>query len=62
MSKPADNLFPFEKIMRDSHLCPCCGCDVNKEAFRDDISRREFEISGMCQQCQDSVFGIIGEE
>jgi hypothetical protein len=25
--------------------------------FRDDLSRKEFSISGMCQSCQDSVFG-----
>ena len=25
--------------------------------FRDDLSKREFSISGMCQSCQDSVFG-----
>jgi len=25
--------------------------------FRDDLSRKEYSISGMCQDCQDSVFG-----
>ena len=24
--------------------------------FRDDLSKREFTISGMCQVCQDKVF------
>jgi hypothetical protein len=24
--------------------------------FRDDISREEFRISGMCQNCQDATF------
>jgi hypothetical protein len=25
--------------------------------FTDELSRKEFTISGMCQTCQDSVFG-----
>ena len=25
--------------------------------FRDELSAREYYISGMCQHCQDSVFG-----
>lgn len=37
----------------------CPGCDelVDPEAFRNDISLREFRISGMCQKCQDKFFG-----
>ena len=36
-------------------LCPCCGGVVNHN-FRDAASRREFEISGLCQVCQDAVY------
>jgi hypothetical protein len=25
--------------------------------FRDEISRKEFGISGLCQPCQDGIFG-----
>jgi len=35
--------------------CPTCGKKADE--FRDDLSRKEFLISGMCQDCQDSVFG-----
>ena len=35
--------------------CVTCGKDAS--TFNDDISRKEFTISGMCQDCQDSVFG-----
>jgi hypothetical protein len=38
-----------------SAICPCCGKPASQ--YRDDLSRREAEISGMCQACQDSVFG-----
>ena len=32
--------------------CPICGC-----GFRDELSKKEYLISGMCQMCQDAVFG-----
>jgi len=40
----------------------CMTCDRPKlhrpAVFRDEISRKEYTISGMCQCCQDSVFGV----
>jgi hypothetical protein len=36
------------------------GCGGPAVEFRDELSRREYRISGLCQRCQDSVFG--GEE
>ena len=38
-------------------FCPTCSKPVSKEEFRDALSRKEYGISGMCQECQDSVFG-----
>ena len=35
--------------------CPTCHGEIRP--FRDALSKREFAISGMCQECQDSVFG-----
>jgi len=35
----------------------CVTCGNGASTFNDDISRKEFTISGMCQDCQDSVFG-----
>jgi ssDNA-binding Zn-finger/Zn-ribbon topoisomerase 1 len=37
--------------------CPLCGEDINMESFKDDVSIKEFKISGICQKCQDSIFG-----
>lgn len=34
--------------------CVCCHEPVGQ--FRDSLSRIEYGISGMCQNCQDSVF------
>lgn len=42
-----------ESIERDT--CVLCGEPATK--FRDEISEREFKISGMCQSCQDYHFG-----
>lgn len=36
--------------------CPLCGEDVKEEDFRDELSRKEFELSHMCQFCQDETF------
>ena len=36
--------------------CATCGNGVNKKHFKDEVSRREYEISGMCQKCQDKMF------
>ncbi len=38
----------------------CMTCDktgLTETSFRNDISRKEYTISGMCQACQDDVFG-----
>ena len=38
-------------------ICPFCGHEVDVSSFRDDLSVKEFHISGLCQRCQDEVFG-----
>lgn len=51
----------LERILFDDRIATCPSCkkqfDVTEE-FRNEISMREFEISGLCQKCQDSVFGV----
>jgi len=43
--------------------CPLCGRVIaNMRDFKDDLSYKEFKISGMCQECQDSVFGTSSLE
>lgn len=36
----------------------CMTCQSPNTKFRDDISIKEYRISGMCQDCQDSFFGV----
>ncbi len=38
-----------------ANVCATCGKPAIK--FKDELSRKEFSISGMCQKCQDSIFG-----
>lgn len=33
------------------------GCGGEAKSFRDETSRREYRISGLCQKCQDEIFG-----
>ena len=43
----------------------CVSCDAESiiaTSFRDDISRKEYSISGLCQSCQDDVFGVSDED
>jgi len=35
----------------------CVACGEPATEFNDEISEREFKISGLCQDCQDDFFG-----
>lgn len=53
-------LFGFDR--RDSIGTDTCvpepiGCGGEAVDFRNDVSRKEFTISGLCQNCQDKIFG-----
>ena len=37
--------------------CMTCNNERIDENFRDELSEKEYSISGMCQECQDNVFG-----
>ena len=37
--------------------CPFCRNFIVRGSFRDALSEREFKISGLCQSCQDEMFG-----
>ena len=41
-------------------FCPMCGKEITE--FKDALSEKEFGISGMCQNCQDSVFDAPEEK
>lgn len=51
--------FGFDKELKlvELGLCPFCKQKVEARDFRDETSRREHGISGLCQPCQDEMFG-----
>ena len=36
----------------------CVKCGQYDLEFRDEISRKEYSISALCQCCQDGIFGV----
>ena len=62
LSKPAFAIFPeaADRIMQS--LCVTCSNEIHDTDFRDTVSKKEYGISGLCQTCQDSVFGSDPEE
>ena len=54
--KIVEQIFPGTCADVDAKICPFCKKSVSE--FRNKISEREYKISGLCQKCQDSVFGI----
>jgi len=43
----------------------CVSCDAEgiiASSFSDDLSRKEYSISGMCQSCQNDIFGLSDED
>ena len=37
--------------------CPFCGKAIDIKTFRNALSKKEYLISGICQSCQDDMFG-----
>ena len=44
-----------EQDAREANACTWCGEKVT--GFKDEISLKEYNISGFCQECQDKTFG-----
>lgn len=43
-----------------NNVCTMCKRNIDPTTeFKDDLSRKEFQISGLCSNCQDKVFGSI---
>ena len=36
--------------------CPMCNKKIDVTKFNDSLSRKEYKISGLCQECQDYAF------
>ena len=71
MAKPTDKSPEIEELFTalfgvdrrgtiKSDVCVAApiGCGGPATEFRDELSRKEYTISGLCQKCQDAVFGV----
>lgn len=47
----------IKAIEEDRCINPPIGCGKPAKEFRNEISSREYTISGLCQDCQDRFFG-----
>jgi hypothetical protein len=58
MNKDIMNAMGFgDQVKKVEHgFCPFCSKPVSKDEFRDELSKREYKISGLCQACQDETF------
>lgn len=54
--KIVNKIFPDATRDIENHICPTCGRKIKVGQFRDQLSVKEYRISGMCQVCQDEVF------
>ena len=42
---------------KEKKICVFCGEEIKMEDFKDQLSIKEYGISGLCQKCQDDTFG-----
>lgn len=62
--RPVDIMFPGRREAIAGGRCmePPIGCGGEATVFDDELSRREFAISGLCQECQNAVFDMDSEQ
>ena len=50
-------VFPARADLIEQQRCPSCTKYLkNTTPFKDDLSKKEFTLSGFCQDCQDGFF------
>ena len=54
IQKFLEKVFPSEEARKAAGVCPFCGLEIGE--FWDELSKKEFGISGLCQGCQDETF------
>lgn len=65
MEEANKGMFGFDRreyIIRGKCIPKPYGCGGEAVEFTDDLSRKEYSVSGMCQKCQDGFFGTSDED
>tara|TARA_R110002051_G_scaffold1143_2_gene5784 strand:- start:168 stop:422 length:255 start_codon:yes stop_codon:yes gene_type:complete len=63
-SQPMEDLLailggsPRKEVITTGRCMSCKTDSITEDSFRDDLSIKEYKISGMCQKCQDDFFGV----
>ncbi len=57
MKMSAPNPAALDQLEQDADFKTCVFCFKEIGEFRDEKSKTEYEISAMCQDCQDETFG-----
>jgi len=59
MNKEIMKTVGFEKEVKavENKQCPMCSKKIDISKFRDKLSLKEYEVGGLCQDCQDEIFG-----
>ena len=52
-----NQLFPEEMKLIEEQKCPICTNFVNEDEFRNVLSKQDYKITGLCQICQDRIYG-----
>ena len=60
MEEYLHTLQPTRSTAMANQQCVVCGGGAME--FKDDISAKEYTISGLCQECQDEAFAPYDEE
>jgi hypothetical protein len=61
MNDALENIFENNRI-ESIETDVCVHCHKPAVEFTDELSRREFAISGLCQECQDKIFNYDEDE
>ena len=64
ITKPGFQLpeFRYSALLTQLDLCSVCSLPIKEGDFKDEISKREYTISGTCQVCQDVIFKGFDDE
>ena len=72
MAIPSEKSSVIEKLLTEInggksrrayiHANKCVRCEGDASYFHDEVSRKEFTISGWCQHCQDEMFDDTATE
>jgi RNA polymerase-binding transcription factor DksA len=52
----------FQDMLDNFDKGLCCDCGKPVGSFKDELSYKEYKITGMCQKCQDELFDSDDEE